>query len=223
MGGVGATALVLRAIQQADVPVVLDADGLNLLSRVTEFWRDLKGRVIMTPHPGEFRRLASTLSIALDPVDPRSRPAAAEALAQRVGAVVVLKGAGTVVSDGHRTWVCERGHACLATGGTGDVLSGIIGGLVGQFVGESAHDPLLKGIPEKFRGALEKAQAKVAEQRAGAASASSAGLDLFDAARLGVQVHGIAGEVWASRHGESGLLASELADLVPEVMEGMRK
>lgn len=214
-GSDGAGALVLRACQQEDVPVVLDADGLNLISRVREFWRDLRARAIFTPHPGEFRRLAAAVELDADPVDPQARSSAAERLAQRLGVIVVLKGAGTVVSDGHRTWVCSRGHPCMATGGTGDVLSGIIGGLVAQFAGDGAEAAMLASVPEKFRAAMQATQN---EARAG----KPAPIDLFDCARLGVEIHARAGEAWAAEHGESGLLADELADLVPAVMEAMR-
>jgi len=105
-----------------------------------------------------------------------------------VGCVVVLKGAGTVVSDGIRTWTCTHGHPCLATAGTGDVLAGLIGGLAAQFA------------PDQ-----------------------EAGMSLFDVARLGVQAHAIAGEEWARKHtAQAGLLARELADELPAVLEGMR-
>ncbi|MCC6428478.1 MAG: NAD(P)H-hydrate dehydratase [Phycisphaerales bacterium] len=210
-GAPSTTAIVLRAIQQEDVPIVLDADGLNLLATVPEFWRDLRARVIVTPHPGEYRRLSAPLNITLDPTDPAARPEAAAQLARRLGVIVVLKGAGTVVSDGHRTWICTRGHACLATGGTGDVLAGVIGGLVAQFVGGASEAVMLAAIPEKFRAALAASKAKTAPT-----------LDLFDCARLGVQIHGMAGEMWARSHGQAGLLSEELADLVPETMDQLR-
>lgn len=202
-------ALALRAIQQTEVPIILDADGLNALADVVEFWRDFRTHAILTPHPGEFRRLAAALKLQGDPADPESRPAACAALASRLGCVVVLKGAGTVVSDGSRTWTCTRGHACLATAGTGDVLAGIIAGLVSQF---TRTDPTAQ-----LRA--------LATRKAGLPSpASPSPLDLYDAARLGVQAHAIAGERWATDQGASaGLLASELAALVPAVLEDMRQ
>ncbi len=235
--GEGATSMVLRAVQQEDVPVVLDADGLNLLSKVPEFWRDLRARIVMTPHPGEFRRLAAALNIDLDPIDPRTRPQAAEQLAQRLGAIMVLKGAGTVVSDGHRTWVCTRGHSCMGTGGTGDVLAGVIGALIAQHAAsgaEASHAAMIAAVPEKYRKAMAALEAQVSQQRtsggsggeggkAGAATHAPERLDVFDAARLAVQIHAVAGERWAAEHGESGLVATELADEVPAVMQGMRE
>lgn len=192
--GEATRALALRAVQQQDVPVVVDADGLNALAEIPELFRDFHARAVLTPHPGEFRRLAASFRITHDPTSEQARPLAAEALAQRLGCIVVLKGAGTVVSDGHRTWRCPSGHACLATGGTGDVLSGVIAGLVAQFV------PTMP-VPRVPPGRL----------------------DLYDAARLGVFAHGVAAEQWARRHhADAGLLAAELADAIPAVMTGLR-
>lgn len=124
--------LAFRALAQGDVPVIADADALNAIAVQREYWRDLRAPAVLTPHPGEFRALAAPLSIKESPTDPAARPGAAERLAQRLGCVVVLKGAGTVVSDGQRTWSGGQEVPALATGGTGDVLSGIIAGLIAQ-------------------------------------------------------------------------------------------
>src|SRR5262249_28502981 len=147
----------LRAVQQQECPVVVDADALNALAEIPELFRDFHARAILTPHPGEFRRLAAVFKITHDPTRDDSRPAAAESLAQKLGCILVLKGAGTIVSDGHRTWRCPAGHPCLATAGTGDVLSGIVAGLTAQFA-----------------------------PRAGHPASSSGSLDLFDTARVAV-------------------------------------
>lgn len=125
--------LTVRLAGREAIPMVIDADALNALSRTADLQRDLRAPVVLTPHPGEYRRLASSLGISLDPVEADQRPRAAEALAQRLGCIVVLKGAGTVVSDGHRTWTAATGNAALATGGSGDVLSGVIGSMIAQF------------------------------------------------------------------------------------------
>ncbi len=194
--GEGVRTVALRAVQQDQVPVVVDADALNALAEIPELYRDFHAAAILTPHPGEFRRLAGSLKITLDPVDPDSRPAAAAALAQRLGCIVVLKGSGTIVSDGQRTWTNDTGGAELATAGTGDVLSGIIAGLVAQFV-SVPHPPMPR--------------------------APGRPLDLFDAARLAVRAHGLAGELWRRTHSASGgLMALELAAEVPAVLESMR-
>lgn len=196
-GGEGPRGIAIRAIQQDQAPVVVDADALTALSEIPELHRDFRAGAILTPHPGEFRRLAGSLKIAHDPVDPGSRPKAAEDLAQRLGCVVVLKGAGTVVSDGQRTWLCTAGSPVLATGGTGDVLSGVIAGIVAQHAaaGLPARVPRPKARP----------------------------LDLYDAARIAVRAHALAGERWSERHRASaGLLASELGEFLPSIIEEMR-
>lgn len=125
--------IVTRLIGQEDVPIVLDADGLNALSAIPDFTRDVRATMIITPHPGEAKRLMDALSIAGDPAgDESSRVQACTALAQRIGCIVVLKGKGTVVCDGHRVWVCDRGHPAMGVGGTGDVLAGVTGSLIAQ-------------------------------------------------------------------------------------------
>ena len=126
--------VTVRLLSQDDGrPVVVDADALNCLAATPRFDLDLRAPIVLTPHPGEYARLAKALSIDADPLDPVARPHAAERLAQRLGCVVVLKGHGTVVSDGHRTWTCAHGNDALAVGGSGDVLSGVVAGLLAQF------------------------------------------------------------------------------------------
>jgi NAD(P)H-hydrate epimerase len=116
----------------ASVPVVLDADGLNLLARRLP---DLEksalplGRWILTPHPAEAGRLLGCSAADVQ----RDRVAAAQQLARRCQAVVVLKGCGTVVADpADRYAICPLGNPGMATAGTGDVLSGVIGALLAQ-------------------------------------------------------------------------------------------
>jgi NAD(P)H-hydrate epimerase len=141
--------IMARLISREDVPLVIDADGLNAMAGLADFGGDLKARAVLTPHPGEYRRLAATLGIDADPTDAESRTAAARELAQRLGCVVVLKGAGTVVSDGINTWTNFTGNVALATAGTGDVLTGIIAGLVAQHArtgGLSLYDCARLGV-----------------------------------------------------------------------------
>ncbi len=202
--GEGVEAVVLRAVQQRAVPVVVDADGLTTLSRIKEMWRDLHAPLVLTPHPGEFKRLADAMKITLDATERGTRPSAAASLAQRLGCIVVLKGAGTIVSNGVKTWRCERGHPCMGTAGTGDVLSGIIAGLVAQH-----YDPT-----------RVLAAAKLASVRPELAAKIDLGLSMFDLVRIAVDAHARAGEAWAKANGEGGMLAAELADLVPGVLWG---
>ncbi len=200
--------LVLRLLSQDRAAVVVDADALNALSRIPAAWESVRAPCVLTPHPGEWHRLASALSISGDPTDAGDRRAACEALAQRTGTVVVLKGAGTVVSDGHRSWVCERSCAALATAGTGDVLAGLIGGLVARCVPKPR--PELAMLPEAAR-----ARVPVDPNRP---------LDLFDAARVAVDAHAACGQAWSeSRSAQGGLLAMELTDLLPTELASREK
>lgn len=118
-------ALWLTALE-ADKPLVLDADGLNLLAREP---RRFGAPAVLTPHPGEAARL---LGVATAEVE-RDRFAAARELARRHGAVVVLKGAGSLVADPDgRLDVCPWGNPGMASGGMGDLLTGIVAALLAQ-------------------------------------------------------------------------------------------
>jgi NAD(P)H-hydrate epimerase len=115
--------------------VVLDADGLNLLAKnrlALEIANTRTAPLVLTPHPGEFRRLADTLKINADPVDPEQRVDAASQLAQKLGAVVVLKGQRSIIADGQRYATNTTGNPALATAGSGDVLTGLIASLIAQ-------------------------------------------------------------------------------------------
>ncbi len=121
-------------------PTVLDADGLNLLAAIDDWAERLpKGRLVLTPHPGEMRRLLRVEELPADVVT-----VAADA-AQAWGQVVVLKGATTVVAapDG-RTLLHDGANPALATAGTGDVLAGAIGGLLAQ--GLAPYDAAALGV-----------------------------------------------------------------------------
>ncbi|WP_300667069.1 NAD(P)H-hydrate dehydratase [Desulfoluna sp.] len=125
----GALAALTAAIDFCLVPMVLDADALNLLAKKPELIREIKADAVITPHPKELARLMG-LSV---PEIQADRIHAARSFATQTGLHVVLKGAGTVVAhpDG-RCAVNPTGNALLATGGTGDVLTGFIGALLAQ-------------------------------------------------------------------------------------------
>ena len=112
-------------------PLVLDADGLNILAAHPGMPRGSRP-LIVTPHVGEHARLASAFDLSDAGDDDVGRSSAAIAMADRLDAVVVLKGHRTVVADRQRAWVCTVGSSVLATGGTGDVLAGTIAGLLAQ-------------------------------------------------------------------------------------------
>lgn len=118
-------ALWLTALD-AGKPLVLDADGLNLLAREP---RLLGGSAVLTPHPGEAARLLGSDTAAIA----RDRYGAVRELARRYGAVVVLKGAGSLVADpAGRVAVCPWGNPGMASGGMGDLLTGIVAALLAQ-------------------------------------------------------------------------------------------
>jgi ADP-dependent NAD(P)H-hydrate dehydratase len=126
--GDGVTALVLALLARSSAPLVLDADGVNVLQHQTDRLRGRAAPVILTPHPGEFARL---LDADVPTVQARRRELAVRFAAEH-GVVLVLKGHGTVVTDGRRVYVNATGNPGMATGGTGDVLTGLIAALLGQ-------------------------------------------------------------------------------------------
>jgi NAD(P)H-hydrate epimerase len=105
-------------------PMIVDADALNLLCNNPGH----KDNWVLTPHPGEAARLLDCSKQAIE----NNRIAAVQALQEKYHGVIVLKGAGTLISYQEQLNFCTHGNASLATGGTGDVLSGIIGGLIAQ-------------------------------------------------------------------------------------------
>ncbi|MDA0294746.1 MAG: NAD(P)H-hydrate dehydratase [Planctomycetota bacterium] len=192
----GIDRMVMMVADLEDRPRVLDADALNSIAAMPP--RSFRGPLILTPHPGEWNRLARCVGIAEDAMADERRPEAAAALARRLDAgggpvVVVLKGDRTVVSDGRRFWRSEIPNSAMATGGTGDVLAGTLGGLLAQF-----------------------------HPRAGAAARPHA-LDAFEIACLGVAMHAEAGRVWSDDRGDAGMLAHELADALPMARRRMNE
>jgi ADP-dependent NAD(P)H-hydrate dehydratase len=125
----GLRGLLRWLVESVDRPLVLDADGLNNLVGQSDLLGRRSRPVILTPHPGEFARLSgrSTAEVQAD----RERLAVAMA-AEAEPLVVALKGNGTIVTDGHRVFVNTTGNPGMATGGSGDVLGGVIAALLGQ-------------------------------------------------------------------------------------------
>lgn len=128
--------IVFRLVAHEERPLVIDADGLNALAGALELQRDFRARAILTPHPGEYLRLASGLGIEASLGSDSGREEAAIELARRLGAVVVLKGPATVVTDGQQLFVNDTGNQGLATAGSGDVLTGVCAGFLAQFEGQ---------------------------------------------------------------------------------------
>ncbi|GAI54244.1 unnamed protein product, partial [marine sediment metagenome] len=114
-------------LKQEKLRLVVDADGLNNLSRIKNWPTKLKAELILTPHPGEMKRLWRGL---FREQLPSGRQQQAALLAQYTKTIVALKGAGTVVTDGQRVYINRTGNPGMATAGSGDVLTGVITALI---------------------------------------------------------------------------------------------
>ena len=134
--GMGQSTLAKSYLKQLlgfDKPAVIDADALNLISAEKKFPKS-KLRAVLTPHPGEMKRLARLLKIKEVPIDEPGRIQLAVAAARVFKQVIVLKGSRTVVTEGQRVYVNLTGDSTLSKAGSGDVLCGVIGTLLGQQV-----------------------------------------------------------------------------------------
>jgi len=188
--------LVLRVQELRNTPLVVDADGLNLLAAglTTNEFGDAEGndgsshsRVnlsrsnwVLTPHPGEAARLLDCETVDVT----ANRFQAVRNLQRRWGGVTLLKGAGSLIcatDDPHTAiQLCDEGNPGMATGGMGDILSGLVGGLVAQ------------------------------------------GFSLADSLRIGVCLHGEAADQAAARRGQRGMAATDLLDQVQELVNPRR-
>jgi len=158
-------------------PVIIDADGLNNLAQHADWWRRLGRPAVVTPHPGEMATLTGGATSAVQ----EDRLATAREWAGRWTVTVALKGAYTIISDPQGlARIAPFANPGLASGGTGDVLSGIIAGLLAQ------------------------------------------GLGPMDAACCGVYLHGRAGEDVRRRMGDTGTIASDLLQVLPESIHQIR-
>ena len=181
---------LLLSDSSPQLPVLVDADGLNCLARLPDWWERRSGPLVLTPHPGEMATLTGLATAEVQ----RDRVTMARQWAAHWRAVVVLKGAFTAVAapsylEGEMAGKAEGygqreglvrlapfANPGLASGGTGDVLTGIIGSLLAQ------------------------------------------GLSPFNAASCGVHLHGMAAESITSERGVTGLLASEVTEALPQVI-----
>lgn len=122
----GSFSVVRTVLEAFSGPVVLDADGINVMNAHKDILRDRTSPTILTPHAGEFQRFGGILT--------EERAASAAAMARNLGVIVLLKGHETVITDGKRCYRNPSGNPGMATGGSGDVLAGIITALLGQGV-----------------------------------------------------------------------------------------
>lgn len=120
---------VIRAMNEVvNQPAIVDADGLNAMSPFTDEYKTRSIPLVVTPHPGEFARLSGH---SMDEIQEKREELAVE-FAAKFGVVLLLKGAGTLVTDGTRLYRNSTGNPGMATGGSGDVLTGVIAALLAQ-------------------------------------------------------------------------------------------
>lgn len=122
--------ILKNLLMNCSVPIVIDADGITLLSKEKEILRNAKAKTVITPHPGELSRL---IGISVKDIE-KQRIDIAMDVAKELNTIVVLKGVPTVISDGEQVFVNTTGNPGMSTGGSGDVLTGMISSLIGQGV-----------------------------------------------------------------------------------------
>jgi NAD(P)H-hydrate epimerase len=165
--------LVPQFLQRVIKPVVVDADALNALATAEmNTFTTFTPPVIMTPHAGEFARLRKEPTPPED--DQETRMSAALDFARRFGVVLVLKGHETIITDGEQLALNTTGNPGMATGGSGDVLTGMIAALIAQ-----NFSPV------------------------------------FEAVRLAVYLHGLAGDIAAEQLGEASVTATAMLKAIP--------
>lgn len=116
--------ILQKVISVSDCPLIIDADGINVLEHSVK----LRGNTVITPHPGEAARI---LNISVDEIQ-KNRVKYAKKISEKFGVLCVLKGNKTVVTDGGRVYINSTGNPGMATAGSGDVLSGMLGAIVNQ-------------------------------------------------------------------------------------------
>lgn len=169
--------LIRKLIPMINLPMVIDADGLFALANNLDILKEKTSPVVITPHLGE---MAYLLGISIDEVK-KDRLGLAQMFAQKYQLVVVLKGARTIIADPEgNTYINSTGNSGMATAGCGDILTGMIAGLLAQKV------------------------------------------SVLDAAKLGVFLHGLAGDLVLEEKGEYSLVASDLIDKIPGAIKKLR-
>jgi hydroxyethylthiazole kinase-like uncharacterized protein yjeF len=170
--------LLQKIIQKVDKPMVIDADGINALAERIEVLKKRRTRqLILTPHEGEFARLIKKDAVSIR----KKRKELAKEFALRYNLVLALKGNKTVVTDGRRLYQNNTGSPGMATAGSGDVLTGMIAGLLAQK------------------------------------------LDCFDAARVGVYLHGLAGDYAVKELTQMCVTASDIIKYLSQAVKVSRR
>ncbi len=159
--------MVWKVVSSCPLPMVVDADALNAMAQAIAALKKLQKPLVLTPHPGEMARLIGKTAKEVQ----ADRWGIARSFARDYGIVMVLKGAGTVVTDrSSPLWINSTGNPGMARGGMGDALTGIIGAFLAQ------------------------------------------GLTPLDAARGGVFLHGLAGDLAAEKFGARAMLTTDLIE-----------
>jgi NAD(P)H-hydrate epimerase len=138
-----AKARVMRLVR-IDKPMVIDADALNILASQKRWPASFQAPAVLTPHPGEMKRLGNLLGVDHVPTDDEGRSGLAASAARKFDQILVLKGDRTVVTDGDRVYLNDTGNSALSKAGSGDILSGIIASLIGQ--GMDRFDAACAGV-----------------------------------------------------------------------------
>jgi len=185
-----------------DRPMLIDADGLNILAQIgPEKLRNAKGAVVLTPHPGEMSRL---LGISTKEVN-ADRITAAKKLVEETGAVVLLKGAHSVIAaPSGEVYVNSTGNPGMSTPGMGDALSGMTGAFLGQRMDDSLWHRLQSVLPKDSQGS--------------GADPHLAGPALR-ALAFAVFLHGYAADQVAARYGRVGYIVGDLLDELPRAID----
>ncbi len=173
MGTGGRTGELVKRVLLLEKPVLIDADGINVLGRNLSILKDREYPTVLTPHAGEFSNIVDTSSDEID----RDRKTYAAEFAKEYGVTLVLKGNKTLVATRNNLYVNKSGNPGMATAGSGDVLSGIITALLAR------------------------------------------GLDDYLAAKLGVFVHGLAGDIAAHKYTMESMVASDIVSSIHKVLK----
>lgn len=174
MGRNSSNAYILEElIKNIEVPMVIDADGINALSKNKDILLNKNSEIIITPHPGELSRL---IDVSIEEIQ-ENRVFYSKYISRKYNIVIVLKGHHTIVCSKDDIYINYTGNPGMATAGSGDVLTGIITSFVAQ------------------------------------------GMKGFDASKLGVYIHGLAGDLAKNKKGEYGMMASDILENIPYIIK----
>ncbi len=182
--------LLENILLNIQIPCVLDADALNLLAEKKEILKETRAKLIITPHPGELARLLGKNTLNVQ----KERIKWAKELAAEYNLICLLKGYQTIITDGDILYLNSTGNPGMASAGMGDVLTGMIAGLIAQMMGE---------VSQKNCFSVQEL--------------------LMAAARAGAYLHGLAGDFASREKGEVSLIASDLLGKIPEVIMNRKK